>query len=99
MNKTRQTQDCPFDETATWQEVCHMGVSFDIFRMGHEGEVIWVETAATLKDARERVQTYASLSPAVYFVLGQPSGDLEIIEFAGPNEVARSAPSSAWVNN
>ncbi len=76
-----------------------MGVSFDIFRMGHGGEVSWVEMAATLKDARERVHTYAGLSPAVYFILSQPNGDLEIIELAGPQGVARSAASSIWKNN
>jgi hypothetical protein len=80
-------------------EVNHMGVSFDIFRMGHEGNVSWVEMAATLKDAREQVQMYAGRSPAVYFILSQPTGDLEIIESAGPQRAARSAPSNVWVNN
>jgi hypothetical protein len=76
-----------------------MGVSFDIFRMGHDGQVSWVEMAATLKDARERVQTYAGLSPGVYFILGQPNGDLEIIDFAGPYRLARPAALSTWTNN
>jgi hypothetical protein len=76
-----------------------MNVSFDIFRMGHEGSLSWVEMAATLKDARERVHLYAGLSPAVYFILSQPDGDLEIVEPDVLKRAARSVPTSVWTNN
>ena len=74
-------------------------LSFDIFRMGSEGSLSWVEMAATLQDARARVHLYAGLSPAVYFILSQPKGDLEIIEAIGPQRAPRSAASSTWTNN
>jgi len=55
--------------------------------------------AATLKDARERVHLYAGLSPAVYFILSQPDGDLEIVEPDVLQRAARSVPTSVWTNN
>jgi hypothetical protein len=74
-------------------------LAFDIFRMGYEGNLSWVEMAATQKDARERVQWYARRSPAVYFILSQPAGELEIIESAGSLVVPHSFASTVWTNN
>jgi hypothetical protein len=73
--------------------------AFDIFRMGYEGNLSWVEMAATQKDARDRVQWYVGRSPAVYFILSQPDGDLEIIEPAGSQMVQHSTGSTIWTNN
>jgi hypothetical protein len=76
-----------------------MNVSFDIFRIGQEGGLSWVEMAATLKEAREQARLYSAFSPAVYFILSQPDGDLEIIEHARAPKAALSAASSTWMNN
>jgi hypothetical protein len=74
-------------------------LAFDIFRMGYEGNLSWIEMATTQKDARERVQCYVGLSPAVYFILSRPDGDLEIIEPVGSQVVPHSVASTAWTNN
>jgi hypothetical protein len=74
-------------------------LAFDIFRMGCEGSLSWIEMAATQKDARERVQWYVGRHPAVYFILSQPDGDLEIIEPAGSLMVPHSVASTVWTNN
>jgi hypothetical protein len=74
-------------------------LAFDIFRFGYEGSVSWVEMAATQKDARERVGWYVARSPAVYFILSQPSGDLEIIEPDGSLMAPHSVASTVCANN
>jgi hypothetical protein len=76
-----------------------MTVSFDIFRMGQDGEVSWVEMAATLKDARDRVESYSGRYPAVYFILSHPNGDLEIIDFAATQRVPQSDSPGNWAVN
>jgi hypothetical protein len=74
-------------------------LAFDIFRMDREGNLSWVEMAPTQKGAREQVRWYASRSPAVYFILSQPDGDLEIIEPADSQLGAHAVVSAVWTNN
>jgi hypothetical protein len=74
-------------------------LEFDIFRMGDEGNLSWVAMAATQKDARERAHWYAGRSPAVYFILSQRTGDLEIIEPDGSLVIPNSSASTVWTNN
>jgi len=74
-------------------------LAFDIFRFGYEGSLSWVEMAATQKDARERVHWYVARSPAVYFILSQPGGDLEIIEPDGSWMAPHSVASTVCANN
>jgi FtsP/CotA-like multicopper oxidase with cupredoxin domain len=74
-------------------------LAFDIFRIGNEGSLSWVEMAATQKDARERVHWYAARSPAVYFIVSQPGGDLEIIELDGSLVAPRPVAATVRANN
>jgi hypothetical protein len=74
-------------------------LAFDIFRMGHEGNLSWIEMVTTQKDARERVKWYVHRSPAVYFILRQPDGDLEIVEPVGAPVVPNSAGSTICTNS
>jgi hypothetical protein len=74
-------------------------LAFDIFRMDQEGNLSWVEMAPTQKGAREQVQWYVTRSPAVYFILSQPDGELEIIEPGDPKPVPHAIVSTVWTNN
>jgi hypothetical protein len=47
---------------------------FDIFQIEAAGEVRWHASAATLEDAKARIQQLVSLSPCHYLVLNQTTG-------------------------
>ncbi len=51
----------------------------DIFRVETSG-VLWVESAATMEDAKARVQELAVRSPAEYILLDQKTGDKLVIK-------------------
>ena len=46
----------------------------DIFRVERQG-VLWVESAATLEDAKARIQLVAARDSGTYLVLNQITGD------------------------
>lgn len=49
-------------------------IPIDIFRVEQTG-VLWVESAATLEDAKVRIQQFAARKPGDYIVLNQLTGD------------------------
>jgi hypothetical protein len=51
----------------------------DIFRV-ETGGLRWVESAATLEDAKARVQELAARSPAEYLLLDQKTGNKIVIK-------------------
>ena len=51
----------------------------DIFRVETSG-VMWVESAATLEDAKARVQELAARSPAEYLLLDQTTGNKLVVK-------------------
>jgi hypothetical protein len=46
----------------------------DIFRVERQG-VLWMESAATLEDAKARIQQVAARESGTYLVLNQVTGD------------------------
>jgi hypothetical protein len=49
-------------------------ILLDIFHVEPSG-VLWVESAATLEDAKARIQQFAARKPGEYVVLNQLTGD------------------------
>jgi hypothetical protein len=62
-----------------------MTIPFDIFQEYRDGEVFWLESAATHQQARGRVQELAVLTPGQYLVLNQATGT-ELVISAPPWE-------------
>jgi hypothetical protein len=59
---------------------------FDIFLAETGGSVRWLEAAATLEDAKARVQELAVRSPGEYLILSQKTGNKLTIKFDGVDE-------------
>jgi hypothetical protein len=59
----------------------------DIFRVETDG-VRWIESAATLEDAKVRVQELAVRSPTEYLVLDQKTGNKLVIKPDGVDGTA-----------
>jgi hypothetical protein len=57
-----------------------MTPQFDIFRMEGGDSVLWLEAAATLQDARNRVQQLAAQDSAEYLILDHGSGEKHIVK-------------------
>jgi hypothetical protein len=60
----------------------------DIFRV-ENGAPLWVESAATVEDAKARVEELAVRSPAEYLILDQTTGKKLVIKPDGVNGTAR----------
>jgi hypothetical protein len=58
----------------------------DIFRVAPTGDVLWLESAATLECAKVRIEELAARSPGEYLVLDQQTGNKH---FIGPDGVER----------
>ena len=54
----------------------------DIFRVERQG-VLWMESAATLEDAKSRIQQVAARESGTYLVLNQLTGDKFVFDSAG----------------
>jgi hypothetical protein len=52
-----------------------MAATFDIFSGEPSGAVLWIESAADLQTAKERVRAIGASSPGNYTILNQVSGD------------------------
>jgi hypothetical protein len=50
-----------------------MSASFDILKRHGDGSFIWLETAAELAHAKDRLQQLYTASPGEYFVFDQKS--------------------------
>ena len=59
----------------------NMGLGYDIFRESSEGP-LWVAEAATLAEAREKLETLARSVPAEYFV--RDAASTKIVGRVGP---------------
>jgi hypothetical protein len=51
-----------------------MTIPFDIFQAETDGCVLWLESAATLEQAKARVQELAVHAPGEYLLLNQETG-------------------------
>ena len=60
----------------------------DIFQVGTSG-LLWVESAATMEDAKARVQELAVRSHAEYLLLDQKTGNKLVIKPDGVDGTAR----------
>jgi hypothetical protein len=60
----------------------------DIFRLETSG-VLWVESAATLEDAKARVQELAVGSPAEYLLLDHHTGNKIVVKADGGDRTDR----------
>jgi hypothetical protein len=59
---------------------------FDIFLTEAGGSVRWLEAAATLENAKARVQELAVRSPGEYLILSQKTGNKLTIRVDGVDE-------------
>jgi hypothetical protein len=64
-----------------------MAPPFDIFHPETSGSVLWLESTATLADARARVQQIAVRSPGEYLLLNQK------------REIKSLSISMAWIEH
>jgi hypothetical protein len=64
----------------------------DIFRVETSG-VLWVESAATMADAKARIQELAARSQAEYVLLDQKTGDKLVIKPDGGGQRAADRES------
>jgi hypothetical protein len=62
-----------------------MTAPFDIFENEKTGTVLWLGSATTIEEARERIHQVAAQSPAEYLVLNQKTGDKVVIKFDATN--------------
>jgi len=53
--------------------------SFDIFQNEADGSVLWRGTAATLEEAKARVQELTASTPGLYIILSRQTGSKLII--------------------
>jgi hypothetical protein len=52
-----------------------MNAPIDIFRAETNGGVLWTQSAASLEDAKARVQELGMRSPGEYILLNQETGN------------------------
>jgi hypothetical protein len=65
---------------------------FDIFRLENEAKVRWLEVAASLQDAKNRLQQLAVNAPGSYIIWDSDTGEKHFINLLG---VAASSESKA----
>jgi hypothetical protein len=58
-----------------------MNPGFDIFQTEPGGQVLWRGTAATIEEARKRVQQLSVKSPGDYLIFNPNTGDKIILKF------------------
>ncbi|HWX25874.1 MAG TPA: hypothetical protein VNZ53_00340, partial [Steroidobacteraceae bacterium] len=56
---------------------------YDIFRESSDGSPLWVAQAATLKEAKDKLEMLAGSVPAKYFI--RDAASTKIVGRAGPN--------------
>jgi hypothetical protein len=76
------------DRQGQWERQKKVTHLLDIFRVETSG-VLWVESAATIEDAKARVQELAVGSPAEYIVLDQKTGNKLLIKLDGVDAPGR----------
>ena len=70
-----------------------MDASFDIFWMGYDGSLSWIEVAATLSDATARAKFFEVGAYGECVILSRPTGE---ITFVRPVGRSASPPLSAF---
>ena len=60
-----------------------MTAPFDIFENEKTGTVLWLGSAATIEEARARVNQFSARSAADYLILNQKTGNKVVIKFDG----------------
>ena len=76
-----------------------MNAPFDIFRTEINGGVLWIESAATLEDAKARVQELGMRSPGEYLLLNQEKGDKLVIRLDGVNGSRAEEREERWMRS
>jgi hypothetical protein len=77
----------------------------DIFQAAANGSVRWLETAATLQDARARVQVFRAPQPSEYLIFDQKTGRKIVVRLDGMvapqqlNDPRAAAPQSVIQEN
>lgn len=71
-----------------------MSARFDLFQMEADGGVRWCESAATLEEAKARLQQLAALTPGQYLVLNQGTGAKLVFTLDGTDDKAKATASS-----
>ncbi len=71
-----------------------MTARFDLFQMEANGGVRWCESAATLEQAKARLQQLAALTPGQYLVLNQGTGAKLVFALDGTDDKADAIASS-----
>jgi hypothetical protein len=57
-----------------------MTIPFDIFQAETNGCVLWLESAATIEQAKARVQELAVYAPGEYLLFNQRTGDKLVVK-------------------
>lgn len=57
-----------------------MVAPFDIFRMDEEGQLLWCEEAASLEEAKARIQALTKSRRTTYVILSQRTGHRMVVE-------------------
>jgi hypothetical protein len=68
-----------------------MSQPFDIFRIFNDGTRLWLESAPSLEDAKQRVKRLLASHPSDYLIFCHDTQD-EILIPARPNASTASAP-------
>jgi len=61
----------------------NMTLGYDIFRESSDGSPLWVAQAATLNEAKDKLEMLAGSVPAQYFI--RDAASTKIVGRAGPN--------------
>ena len=64
---------------------------FDIFQSEADGDVLWVETAPTMEEAKARIRQRAIHSPGEYIILCHGTGNKFVVN-CGSAHVERPGP-------
>jgi hypothetical protein len=68
----------------------NMGLGYDIFRESSDGGPLWVVQAATLKEAKEKLDTLARSVPGKYFI--RDAATAKIVGRAATNVTEKIEP-------
>lgn len=58
---------------------------FDIFQSEADGDVLWVETAPTMEEAKARIRQRAIHSPGEYIILCHATGNKFVVNAGSPH--------------
>ena len=74
-----------------------MKLGYDLFRKLEDGASLWLDTAATMKEALARIEKLQREAPGEYFVRNAETGQIIRPQSADPSPISGS-PSSSRLN-